>query len=52
VTAARVVTTALAATAVPRLGDAFNAAADPGRALAMATYMRDQFLFFGIPTPL
>jgi 3-methyladenine DNA glycosylase AlkD len=52
VTAARVVTTALAATAVARLGDAFNAAADPGRALAMAAYMRDQFPFFGIPTPL
>jgi 3-methyladenine DNA glycosylase AlkD len=37
---------------VARLGDAFNGAADPGRASAMAAYMRDQFAFFGIPTPL
>jgi len=52
VTADRVVTTAGAASAVERLGDAFSAAADPDRARAMAAYMRDQFEFFGIPTPL
>jgi len=30
---------------------ALAAAADPDRAAAMAAYMRDQFPFFGVPTP-
>jgi 3-methyladenine DNA glycosylase AlkD len=30
---------------------AFRAASDPERAVAMARYMRDQFAFFGVPTP-
>lgn len=37
---------------VGRLRAAFEPAADPDRAVAMAAYMRDQFAFFGIPTPL
>ena len=43
--------TDLAATVVDRLRRAFAAAADAERAVAMAAYMRDQFAFFGIPTP-
>lgn len=37
---------------VARLRSAFEPAADAERAAAMAAYMRDQFAFFGIPTPL
>ena len=33
------------------LAAAFAAAADPGRATAMAHYMKDHFAFFGIATP-
>lgn len=33
------------------LAAAFTAAADPDRAAPMARYMKDQFAFFGIPSP-
>jgi 3-methyladenine DNA glycosylase AlkD len=35
-----------------QLREAFIAAADPDRAPAMAAYMRDQFPFLGLPTPV
>jgi len=44
--------TALADAAMERLQVAFVAAADPGRAPAMAAYMRDRFPFLGLPTPV
>jgi 3-methyladenine DNA glycosylase AlkD len=44
--------TALADAAMGRLREAFTAAAAPGRAPAMAAYMRDQFPFLGLPTPV
>jgi 3-methyladenine DNA glycosylase AlkD len=47
-TAARSTTTAL----LERLTTTYEAKADPTRAAAMRTYMRDQFEFLGIPTPL
>ena len=43
--------TVLADDVVSRLRDAFESAADPERAAGAAAYMRDQFSFFGIPTP-
>jgi 3-methyladenine DNA glycosylase AlkD len=46
------VTTALADAALERLRAAFAGAADPERAPAMAAYMRGQFAFLGIPTPV
>jgi len=47
----RVATLRWAETAVGDLGRSFREAADPGRAVEMRTYMRDQFAYFGIPTP-
>ena len=44
--------TALADAAMGQLREAFIAAADPDRAPAMAAYMRDQFPFLGLPTPV
>ena len=41
----------LAAEVMTRLTRVYAAAADPGRAVAMAAYMRDQFPFLGIPSP-
>jgi 3-methyladenine DNA glycosylase AlkD len=35
-----------------RLTAAFEAAADPDRAVSMRAYMRDQFTFLGIPSPV
>lgn len=43
--------TELAATVLDRLTRAYGAAADPGRAAAMAAYMRGQFPFLGIQSP-
>jgi 3-methyladenine DNA glycosylase AlkD len=40
-----------AETAVAELGGAFANAGDPARAQRMRRYMRDQFAFFGVPTP-
>jgi 3-methyladenine DNA glycosylase AlkD len=40
-----------AATAVAELAGAFAAIGDPERAAGMRRYMRDQFEFFGVPTP-
>jgi 3-methyladenine DNA glycosylase AlkD len=40
-----------AAAAVGALTEAFAAAGDPDRAAGMRRYMRDQFEFFGVPTP-
>lgn len=37
---------------IASLSHQFHAAADPERATAMAAYMRDQFLYFGVPAPL
>ena len=34
-----------------QLTDTYEAHRDPARAVAMAAYQRDQFAFFGIPTP-
>jgi 3-methyladenine DNA glycosylase AlkD len=42
---------ALADTVLHRVTAAFTAAADPGRAAAMRTYMKDVAPFLGIPTP-
>ena len=44
--------TALADAAMGQLRGVFTAAADPDRAPAMAAYMRDQFPFLGLPTPV
>jgi 3-methyladenine DNA glycosylase AlkD len=41
-----------AAAIVTRLPAVYGAAADPERAVAMAAYMRDQFPFLGIPSPV
>ena len=38
-------------TVVAELGVALAAAGDPERAVAMRSYMRDQFSFFGVPAP-
>ena len=38
-------------TAVAELEAAFRSAGDTERAAGMRTYMRDQFTFFGVPTP-
>jgi len=43
--------TPLARTVLDRLRQAYAAAADPERAVAMAAYMRDRFAFHGIPAP-
>jgi 3-methyladenine DNA glycosylase AlkD len=43
--------TDLPATLLQRLDEALAAARDPGRATAMAAYMRDQFPFAGVPSP-
>jgi 3-methyladenine DNA glycosylase AlkD len=51
VTSGRGASTELADVAIERLRGAFTGAADPARATAMAAYMRDQFVFFGIPAP-
>ncbi len=40
------------AEALLHLSDAFEPVRDPQRALAMAAYMRGQFAFLGIPSPL
>jgi len=40
-----------AETAVAELEATLRAAGDPERALGMRRYMRDQFAFFGVPTP-
>jgi phosphomannomutase len=40
-----------AAEILTRLPRVYGAAADPGRAVAMATYMRDRYPFLGIPAP-
>ncbi len=40
-----------ATVAVRDLEEAFAAAGDPDRAVGMRRYMRDQFAFFGVPTP-
>ena len=44
--------TPLARAVLGRLVGTYGAAADPGRAVAMRAYMRDQFPFLGIPGPL
>ncbi|HEX6871271.1 MAG TPA: DNA alkylation repair protein [Micromonosporaceae bacterium] len=44
--------TPLAANVAARLSEVFPAAADPVRAVAMRSYMRDQFPFLGIAAPL
>src|SRR5262245_30955879 len=41
----------LASTLLDRLLEAFGAARDPARAVAMRAYMHDQFPFLGIPAP-
>jgi 3-methyladenine DNA glycosylase AlkD len=41
----------LATTVLERLGTVYPAAADPGRALSMRAYMRDQFPFLGLSRP-
>ncbi|MFC7548604.1 DNA alkylation repair protein [Plantactinospora sp. GCM10030261] len=41
----------LATTVLTRLGTAYGAARDPGRAVAMSAYMRDRFPFLGIAAP-
>lgn len=41
----------LAGEVVGRLRAAFEAAADPERAAGAAAYLRDQFPFFGVPSP-
>jgi 3-methyladenine DNA glycosylase AlkD len=42
----------LAGTVLERLVERYAAAADPVKAAAMRTYMREQFPFLGIPNPL
>jgi 3-methyladenine DNA glycosylase AlkD len=49
--ASRPARTPLADEVVARLVAAFSAAADASRAGPMAAYMRDQFAFFGLPSP-
>jgi 3-methyladenine DNA glycosylase AlkD len=44
--------TPLADEIMDRLFRAFEAARDPGRAAPMSAYMRDQFPFLGIPSPV
>ncbi|MFC0530690.1 DNA alkylation repair protein [Phytohabitans kaempferiae] len=43
--------TPLATEIMGRLASVYEAARDPGRAAAMAAYMRDQFPFLGLPSP-
>jgi 3-methyladenine DNA glycosylase AlkD len=42
----------LAAEVLTRLTSVYEAARDPARAAPMAAYMRDQFAFLGLPSPL